>query len=128
MYAAGEPGRSSRRILQVLGRAAPHDSLRFKRQKELLGYCSVTNVLAGEFFRQHGDHGAAEREFREIAEREHDNPWGWYLLGELYDELGEKRMALECYRAVLRTVPEHGPSRQALQAKKKRGHDGPAPY
>jgi anaerobic magnesium-protoporphyrin IX monomethyl ester cyclase len=127
VYAVGEPGRNSRRILQALSRFAPHDALRFKRQKELLGYCYVTNVLAGEFYRQRGDHDAAEREFREITEQEHVNPWGWYLMGDLYAEMGEMRMALECYRAVLRIVPEHGPSRQALQVKKKRGHDGPAP-
>jgi len=127
VYAIGEPGRNSRRILQWLGRVAPHDALRFKRQKELLGYCYVTNVLAGEFYRQRGEHSVAEREFVEITEREPDNPWGWYLLGDLYAEMGEKRMALECYHAVFRIVPEHGPSRQALQAKKKRGHNGPAP-
>jgi len=127
VYAAGTPGRNSRRILQCLGRAAPHDALRFKRQKELLGYCYVTNVLAGEYYRQRGDQSLAEREFREIAEREPDNPWGWYLLGDLYAGMGEKRMALDCYRAVCRIVPEHGPSRQALPAKKKRGHNGPAP-
>jgi len=122
VYAAGVPGRSSRRILQALGRFAPHDALRFKRQKELLGYCYVTNVLAGEFFRQRGEHGAAEREFREVTGREPANPWGWYLLGDLYTETGERQVALECYRAVLRIVPEHGPSQQALQVKKKRGH------
>jgi len=127
VYAVGTPGRNSRRILQCLGRVAPHDALRFKRQKELLGYCHVTNILAGEFYRQRGDYSPAEREFREIAEREPENPWGWYLLGELYAEMGEKRMARDCYQAVCRIVPEHGPSRQALQAKKKRGQDGPAP-
>ena len=126
VYAVGEPGRNSRRILQCLGRVAPHGALRFKLQKELLGYCSVTNVLAGEFYRQRGDHSVAEREFREITEREPDNPWGWYLLGDLYAEMGEKKMAMECYHAVCRIVPEHGPSRQALKAKKKRDHDGPA--
>lgn len=127
VYAVGRPGRNSRRILQCLGRVAPHDALRFKRQKELLGYCYVTNVLAGEFYRQRGDRSLAERKFREIAEREPDNPWGWYLLGDLYAEMGEKKMALDCYQAVCGIVPEHGPSREALQAKKKRGHNGPAP-
>jgi radical SAM superfamily enzyme YgiQ (UPF0313 family) len=126
IYAVVEPGPNSRRILNVLGRVAPHDARRFKLQKELLGYCSVTNVLAGEFYRQRGDHSVAEREFREISEREPDNPWGWYLLGDLYAEMGERKMALECYHTVCRIVPEHGPSRQALQAKKKRSHDGPA--
>jgi radical SAM superfamily enzyme YgiQ (UPF0313 family) len=127
VYAVGETGRNSRRILQWLARVAPHDALRFKRQKELMGYCYVTNILAGEFYRQHGDHSVAEREFREITEREPDSPWGWYLLGDLYAEMGENKLALVCYRTVCSIVPEHGPSRQALQAKKKRGRYGPAP-
>jgi anaerobic magnesium-protoporphyrin IX monomethyl ester cyclase len=126
VYAVGEPGCNSRRILQWLSRVAPHDALRFKRQKELLGYCYVTNILAGEFYRQRGDKSVAEREFKEITEREPENPWGWYLLGDLYAATGEKKLALECYRTVCRIVPEHRPSRQALQAKKKRGRNGPA--
>jgi tetratricopeptide (TPR) repeat protein len=126
IYAVVELGPNSRRILNVLGRVAPHDARRFKLQKELLGYCSVTNVLAGEFYRQRGNHSVAECEFREITEQEPDNPWGWYLLGDLFAEMGEKKMAMECYQAVCRIVPEHGPSRQALQAKKKRSLDGPA--
>jgi radical SAM superfamily enzyme YgiQ (UPF0313 family) len=127
VYAVGKPGRNSRRILRCLSRVAPHDALRFQRQKELLGYCYVTNILAGEFYRQRGDQSLAEREFREIAEREPDNPWGWYLLGDLYAEMGEKKLALDCYQAVCGIVPEHRPSLQALQAKKKRDHNGPAP-
>jgi radical SAM superfamily enzyme YgiQ (UPF0313 family) len=127
VYAVGEPGHNSRRILQWLGRVAPHGDLRFKRQKELLGYCYVTNVLAGEYYRQCGKQSLAEREFREIADREPDNPWGWYLLGDLYTVTGDQERARECYQAVCRIVPGHGPSRQALQAKKKRGHNGPAP-
>ncbi|MBL0224040.1 MAG: cobalamin-dependent protein [Geobacteraceae bacterium] len=127
VYAVVEPGGNSRRILHWLSRVAPQDALRFNRQKELLGYCFVTNLLAGEFFRQRGDHIAAEREFREVAEREPENPWGWYLLGDLYVEMGEKKRARECYIEVRRIVPEHGPSRTALTVKKKRGQNGPAP-
>jgi len=118
VYAVGKPGRNSRRILKLLGRVAPRDALRFKQQKELLGYCYVTNVLTGEYYRQRGDHSLAECEFREITEREPDNPWGWYLLGDLFTEMGEKKMAKECYHTVCRIVPEHGPTRLALQAKK----------
>lgn len=121
IFAIGKPGRSSRRILNVLGRSAPDDALRFSRQKELLGYCCVTNVLAGEYSRTHGKYRLAEREFREIVEQEPDNPWGWYLLGDLYVEMGEQEAALECYREVCNIVPEHGPSNKALQTKKKRG-------
>lgn len=127
VYAADRHGKNSRRLLKYLAGCAPRDAARFLSQKSLLGYCAATNVLAGEFFRQSGDHGAAEREFREIVEREPDNPWGWYLLGELYVEQGRTRLATECFSAVCRIVPEHAPSRLALKAKKKRGHNDPAP-
>src|SRR5512133_718706 len=127
--AAAKRGRNYRRLLKYLAEGAPEDVLQFRRQKELMGYCYTTNVLAGELYRQQGDFGAAEREFREIVEQESDNPWGWYLLGELYSEIGRTAQSAECYRAVCDIVPEHGPSRQALRAKKKRGHhDGPALY
>lgn len=128
LYAVGKPGRNSRRLLKALADNAPHDAGRFRRQKELLGHCYATNVLAGEWYRQRGDCAAAEREFHEITERQPDNPWGWYLLGALYDELGERKKAQHCYRAVLGIVPEHGPSRSALAAKKRRGHHGPAGF
>ncbi|MBK5275372.1 MAG: cobalamin-dependent protein [Desulfuromonadales bacterium] len=118
VYAAGEPGRNTRRLLKVLGSAAPRDAVRFRKQKDQLGYCFTTNVLAGESYRQNGDFRAAEGEFREVFKREPDNPWGWYLLGELYGEMGEKKPAEECYREVCRIVPKHGPSLQALRAKK----------
>lgn len=128
IFAADRRSRDSRRLLKCLGDVAPEDARRFQKQKQLLGYCYATNVLAGEFYRQNGDFGAAEREFREIVERQSDNPWGWYLLGELYAEIGRTTQSAECYRAVCGIVFKHGPSRQALRAKKKRNHhDGPAP-
>ncbi|MDA8414509.1 MAG: cobalamin-dependent protein [Desulfobacteraceae bacterium] len=122
VYAVGKPGRNSRKILQWLGRVAPHDAQQFKSQKELLGYCYATNVLAGEFYRQREEFYLAECEFREIVEREPDNSWGWYLLGDLYGEMGKNKQAGECYHEVCRIIPEHEPSLQALKAKKKRGH------
>lgn len=126
VFALEKRGKSSSRLLKQLANSAPENALRFKEQKKLLGYCYVTNVLAGEFCRQNGDHVAAEREFREIVQREPDNPWGWYLLGELYREIGRISQAAECYRAVCGIVPEHGPSQAALRTKKKRDQRGPA--
>jgi radical SAM superfamily enzyme YgiQ (UPF0313 family) len=110
---------NSRRLLKYLGNGAPQDVARFREQKHLLGYCYTTNVLAGEYYRQSGDRGAAEREFREIVDKEPDNPWGWFLLGELYGEIGNAKKSTECYRAVCGIVSEHGPSRQALRTKKR---------
>jgi predicted Zn-dependent protease len=118
VYVAGTPGPNQGRLLKVLAGHSPKDASRFRRQKQLLGYCHTTNVLAGEWYRQHGDVVAAEREFREITEQEPDNPWGWYLLAELYAELHEKGMDAACYRSVLAVLPQHGPSLAALGAKK----------
>ena len=126
VYAVTKRGKSSHRLLKELGRGVREDVGRFRDQKEILGYCSVTNVLAGEFHRQKGDRAAAEREFREIVQREPANPWGWYLLAELYLEIGRSSQAAECFRAVCWIVPQHGPSRIALRTQKKRDPKGPA--
>ncbi len=121
VYASATPGRGSGRLLRALGQSVPRDPVRFLRQKELLGYCFVTNVLAGEYYRQSGDGDAAEGEFREITACEPDNPWGWYLLAEYYQECGAKKKATDCFREVCRIVPRHGASCEALTAQKKRG-------
>jgi tetratricopeptide (TPR) repeat protein len=126
VFAVKKRGNAARRLLKYLANGAEQSGLRFQEQKQLLGYCFTTNVLAGEQYRQKGDHRVAEKEFREIIEQQPDNPWGWFLLGELYREIGREAKAAECYREVCRIVPEHGPSRQALMPKKKRGHTGPA--
>lgn len=126
VYAEARPGRNSRLLLKALASPAPGDPQRFQQQKLLLGYCYATNVLAGEWHRQEGNAVAAEREFREITGNDPDNPWGWYLLGELYAELGKDAKASGYYRRVLELLPNHGPSRSALAAKKKRGRQGPA--
>ena len=118
VYASARHGRGSRQLIRAIAAAAPRDGMRFMRQKELLGFCAVTNVLAGEYYRQHGDWTAAEREFLEIVEREPDNPWGHYLLAELYAEKGDWKAARGGYREVCRIVPQHGPSLQALRTKK----------
>jgi radical SAM superfamily enzyme YgiQ (UPF0313 family) len=114
IYAAGKPGRTPARLLHALAGRQDLDSRRFQRQKRLLGYCHTTNVLAGEFYMQEGDFARAEAEFREIVAKEPDNPWGWYLLGDILAEQGERRGAADCYRRVLGIVPNHAPSRAAL--------------
>jgi anaerobic magnesium-protoporphyrin IX monomethyl ester cyclase len=114
VYAAGKPGNTSRQLLRALTGRRMDNGRCFKRQKRILGYCYTTNVLAGEYFRQRGDGVAAELEFLEIIERESENPWGWYLLGELLSEQGSHDRAVECYRRVLACIPNHTPSRLAL--------------
>lgn len=125
VYAEARPGRTAQMLLNALASPVPGDPQRFQRQKLLLGYCYATNVLAGEWYRQQGDVMAAEREFREITGNEPDNPWGWYLLGELYAELGKNAKASGCYRKVLELLPNHGPSKSALGAKKSGAMEAP---
>jgi radical SAM superfamily enzyme YgiQ (UPF0313 family) len=116
LFASGSvTGHKLERLLKQLSlRHEAASARRFQQQKELLGYCFTTNVLAGEWYRQSGKHAAAEREFREIVEREVDNPWGWFLLAELNEELGRSKEAEECYRSVYTIVPEHKQSKDAL--------------
>jgi radical SAM superfamily enzyme YgiQ (UPF0313 family) len=117
LYASPNKRYSSGRLLKELSNNRVKDTTRFNVQKELLGYCNITNILAGEFYRQIGNQISAEREFREVIAMQPDNPWGWFLLGELYSEMGKKREAGECYVKVLDIVPMHGPSRRAISIK-----------
>jgi len=121
IYATAGRSGAADRLLKIIGRHAQRGADRFREQKRLLGFCSVTNVLAGEYYRQNGDYAAAERELREVVQQEPENPWGWYLLGELYREIGRSKKAEECYEAVIKINPKHRPSRDALKAIKKRG-------
>lgn len=113
VYASPQPVGASRKLLQSFG-GIPVYGRELKRLKRLLGYCYVTNAMAGEYFRQQGEYAVAESEFREITERESDNPWGWFLLGELLAEQGRYDEAAECYRRVLERVPRHSLSLRAL--------------
>lgn len=115
IYAAQRRGRGSRRLLTALQGGGTQSRKSVARIKRELGFCHVTNVTFGEWLRQGGDYRGAEREFREITELEPGNPWGWYLLAELYAEMAEQEVARECYRKVLRIVPGHGPSLAAVK-------------
>lgn len=85
-----------------------------ERQKELLGYCHATNVMAGERYEEMGDFHRAECEYREITAREPENPWVWLLLGELYGNTGRFAEAERAFTRVTRLVPAHAPARAAL--------------
>ena len=113
LYVAPRPGQSSARLLDELARNQPDEPDRFIQQKKLLGYCHTTNVIAGEWYRQRGEFDKAEKELLEITLLQPGNPWGWFLLGDLYSELGRIRKSKECYSKVLSIVPEHGPSKAA---------------
>jgi anaerobic magnesium-protoporphyrin IX monomethyl ester cyclase len=113
LYVVPKPGHSSARLLNELSKNKLVDPDRFNRQKKRLGYCYTTNVIAGEWHRQRGEYDKAEKEFLEITTEQPDNPWGWFLLGDLYSELGRMKKGKEFYAKVLSIVPQHGPSKAA---------------
>lgn len=82
----------------------------FRSQKSALGYCHATNVLAGEFYENAGRWRQAEAEYREIVEKEPDNPWGWLMLGELYAGMEIIDKAKSAFAELIRLVPAHAPA------------------
>ena len=113
LYVTSKSGQPSAKLLKELTKSRQYNPERFKEQKKRLGYCYVTNVIAGEWYRQHGEYDKAEEELREITTLQPGNPWGWFLLGDLYSERGRMKKAKEYYAKVLNIVPQHGPSKLA---------------
>ncbi|MDD2541335.1 MAG: radical SAM protein [Desulfuromonadaceae bacterium] len=111
IYVSPPTGHSSTRLLKELAKNRHDDPERFKRQKQMLGYCYTTNVIAGEWHRQRGEYDKAEKELREITVQQPNNPWGWFLLGDLYSERGQIKKGKDFYTNVLNIVPQHGPSK-----------------
>ncbi|GFE57843.1 B12-binding domain-containing radical SAM protein [Geobacter sp. AOG1] len=108
---------STRKLLGRLTRTATRSRFRpadFAAQKRLLGFCHATNLMSGEQYEAEGNRFRAEREYREIIERQPDNPWGWLAIGEMYGGLGEVAEAEEAFRCVLELVPAHAPACVAL--------------
>jgi tetratricopeptide (TPR) repeat protein len=114
LYVVSARGKSLPRFIKELTGNQQDKAETFKLQKEQLGYCYVTNVISGEWYRQRGKFDKAEHEFREITNRQPQNPWGWFLLGDLYSERGNTRKGKEFYAKVLELTPEHGPSKAAM--------------
>jgi radical SAM superfamily enzyme YgiQ (UPF0313 family) len=82
----------------------------FLAQKKLLGYCHATNFMAGEMYAAASQWRQAEAEFREIVDREPENPWGWLMIGELYAQQGEAIRARQAFETLVRLVPAHAPA------------------
>ena len=116
LYASSTQGPSSARLLKEIGRDKQDYAERFRKQKRRLGYCYTTNVIAGEWYRQRGEYDKAEKELLEITTMQPGNPWGWFLLGDLYFEKGMIKKGKEFYKKVLSIVPLHGPSIAAQSA------------
>ena len=126
VYALPKSGKHASRYLKALAGNVSTGPKGFEKQKHLLGYCYSTNIIAGEYYRQNGDFSLAEKEFREITVKSPENPWGWYLLAELFVEAGKKSKAQEFYYKVLEIIPKHGPSLASVKSIKKRDLKGPA--
>lgn len=109
--------RSMEAMLRALGRAGRKHGFTardFAAQKQLLGYCHTTNVMAGEWFEAKGDYGRAEEEYAEITRRQPENPLGWLALGEFYSSIGEIERAEDLFTRVISMVPAHIPAHLSL--------------
>jgi len=126
LYAMPKPGKNASRYLKALSGNVSAGPKEFEKQKHLLGYCYTSNIIAGEYYRQNNDFRLAEEEFREITVKSPENPWGWYLLAELFAEAGKKSKVQEFYCKVLEIIPKHGPSLASVKSIKKRDLKGPA--
>lgn len=98
------------RIVAKVGKGSRYGEKDFQSHKKLLGYCHVTNIMAGEMYEDKERWQLAEREYREITDREPENPWGWLLLGGLYGKLGCLEKACKAFEKVLTIVPAHAPA------------------
>lgn len=109
--------RSTEALLQALtrvGRKARFGLADFTAQRELLGYCDGTNLAQGEWHEGKGDTRKAEVLYREIVERQPDNPWGWLALGGLHGSRGDYGGAEKAFARVLSIVSTHVPAHLAL--------------
>ena len=108
---------ATRRLLKKIESIAATNSPGRREVAAILrvtGYCHASNIAAGEFMTAEGSYGGAERRFKEIVEREPDNPWGWLLLGELWREMNRTAESLSAYRKLAELVPAHIPAWESL--------------
>ncbi|GLI36835.1 radical SAM protein [Geobacter hydrogenophilus] len=102
------------RALTRVGRKARFGPADFAAQREFLGYCHGTNLGQGEWLEVKGDIGKAETLYREIVERQPENPWGWLALGGLHGSRGEVTRAGKAFERAMSLVPAHVPAYLAL--------------
>jgi len=102
------------KALQRAGKKGRFSAGDFKRQRELVGYSFVTEMLCAEGLEQDGDWQGALALYRGMVRSEPENPWGHLLLGGLQARLGELPAARGSYREVVKLVPNHLPAHVAL--------------
>lgn len=103
--------------LAKVARQSRYKAKDFRSQKEALGYCHATNVLAGEYYESEGKWRSAEAEYMEITGREPENPWGWLMLGDLYGTIGFPEKADCCYEKLVQLVPKHESAEKRVNGK-----------
>jgi anaerobic magnesium-protoporphyrin IX monomethyl ester cyclase len=108
---------SRRAVLKALGKAAEKARFTrsdFVRQRALVGYSFVTEMLHAELLEEEGDWEGALALVRGMIRAEPQNPWGQLLLGGLQGRLGQYPAARAAYLAALELVPGHLPALLAL--------------
>ena len=89
-------------------------SSRLLQMQNTTCFSAVTAMQLGDIYAAEGNLKAAEQQYREITSKLPEHPWGWYLLGELHEQAGRGREALNCYRRVIKLVPHHLPSAEGI--------------
>jgi len=119
-----------RALLKALGKAAGKARFTrddFARQRALVGYSFVTEMLQAEVLEEEGDHEAALALLRGMTRSEPENPWGYLLMGGVQGRLGRYAAAKSAYLAALELVPGHLPALLAMgELALNEGHAGEA--
>ena len=105
--------RARRAVLQALGKAAGKARFsrsEFDRQRALVGYSFVTEMLQAEALEEDGDWEGALALQRGMVRAEPHNPWGFLLQAGLEGRLGRYGAARSAYLAALELVPSHLPA------------------
>lgn len=108
-----------RKVTQLLSRIARYRQNANIKQlldlQERSGYSAVIAMQAGDAYAAKGELQRAEEQYQLITQKEPDHPWGWFLLGELYEQTDKRRKAKECYHKILHLVPRNESATAALQ-------------
>ena len=122
--------RARRAVLKALEKAAGKARFGrgdFARQRTLVGYSFVTEMLCGEALEEEADWEGALALYRGMTRSEPENPWGFLLLAGLQGRLGRVSAASSAYLAALALVPCHLPALLALgELALERGNPGEA--
>jgi anaerobic magnesium-protoporphyrin IX monomethyl ester cyclase len=109
--------RSRQSMLKALekgGRKAIYTAQDFQRQRALVGYCFVTEMLQGELLEADGDWDGALELYRGMIKAEPRNPWGHLLAGGLLARVGDLAAARKRYLELVKLVPRHLPAHVAM--------------